>query len=107
MVPEIDQSDFAAVQADGLALVVDVRETREYRTGHVPGARNLPLSLLPLYLGELPKDQPVYVVCQSGGRSVQAARLMRAVGIDARSVTGGTAEWIETRRPITTQPVAS
>jgi rhodanese-related sulfurtransferase len=92
VVPEIHQSDFAALHADGLALTIDVREAREFRTGHVPGARNVPLSLLPLHLRELPKDQPVFVICQSGGRSAQAATLMRAVGIDARSVTGGTAE---------------
>ena len=74
MVPEIDQRGFAALQADGLALVIDVREAREYRTGHVPGARNLPLSVLPLHLKNLPKDQPVYVICRSGDRSPQRPR---------------------------------
>ncbi len=68
----------------------------------MPGARNLPLSVLPVRLPELPKDQPVYVVCQAGGRSAQATALMRAVGIDATSVRGGTGAWIESGRPVET-----
>ena len=101
MIPEIDQKTFAARLADG-AYVVDVRESREYRPGHVPGARNVPLSLLPVRMTELPKDEPVYVICQAGGRSAQATALMRAVGIDATSVAGGTGEWIESGRPVET-----
>lgn len=101
MVPEIDQDAFARLHTDGLAMTIDVREAREYRAGHVPGAVSAPLSVLPLRLSEMPKDRPVYVICQSGGRSAQAARLMRGVGIDARSVSGGTAAWAAARRPLT------
>jgi rhodanese-related sulfurtransferase len=102
VIPEIDQNAFAARLAENDALVVDVREAREYRPGHVPGAANLPLSTLPTRLPELPKDQRVYVICQSGGRSAQATELMRAVGIDATSVAGGTGAWIESGRPVET-----
>ena len=56
MIPEIDQNTFGDRLAQGDALVVDVRESREYRPGHVPGAVNLPLSLLPVRLPEVPKD---------------------------------------------------
>ena len=101
MIPEIDQNTFAARLADG-GYVIDVRESREYRPGHVPGAENMPLSLLPVRMGELPKDRPVYVICQAGGRSAQATALLRAVGIDATSVAGGTGEWIESGRPVET-----
>ena len=102
MIPEIDQKTFAARIAEGDALVVDVREAREYRPGHVPGAQNLPLSVLPARLPELPKSQPVYVICQAGGRSAQATELMRAVGIEAISVAGGTGAWIQSGRPVAT-----
>jgi rhodanese-related sulfurtransferase len=102
VIPEIDQDTFADRLADGNALVVDVREAREYRPGHVPGAQNLPLSVLPVRLSELPKEQPVYVICQAGGRSAQATALMRAVGVDATSVTGGTGAWIDAGRPVAT-----
>jgi rhodanese-related sulfurtransferase len=102
VIPEIDQNTFAARLADGNVLVVDVREAREYGPGHVPGARNVPLSVLPARLPELPRDRPVYVICQAGGRSAQATALMRAVGIDAASVTGGTGAWIASGRPVAT-----
>ena len=102
MIPEIDQNTFAARVAEDDVLVVDVRESREYRPGHVPGAKNLPLSVLPAWLPEVPRDQSVYVICQSGGRSAQATALMRGVGIDATSVAGGTGEWIEAGRPVET-----
>ena len=71
MIPEIDQTSFAARLVEDDVLVVDVRESREYRPGHVPGAKNVPLSVLPALLPEVPKDRPVYVICQSGGRSAQ------------------------------------
>ena len=102
MIPEIDQNTFAARLAVGDVLVVDVRESREYRPGHVPGAENLPLSVLPARLPELPRDRPVYVICQSGGRSAKATALMRGVGIDAVNVAGGTVDWIAAGRPVQT-----
>lgn len=102
MIPEIDLTSFAARLVEDDVLVVDVRESREYRPGHVPGAKNVPLSVLPALLPEVPKDRPVYVICQSGGRSAQATALMRAVGIDATTVAGGTGAWIEAGRPVET-----
>ena len=102
MIPEIDQKTLAARLAGGDVLLLDVREAREFRPGHVPGAKNVPLSLLPVLLPEVPKNRPVYVICQSGGRSAQATALMRGVGIDATSVAGGTGEWIAAGRPVET-----
>jgi rhodanese-related sulfurtransferase len=102
VIPEIDQKTFAARLAGGGVLLLDVREAREFRPGHVPGAENVPLSLLPVLLPEVPKNRPVYVICQSGGRSAQATALMRGVGIDATSVAGGTGEWIAAGRPVET-----
>ncbi|MFD7687558.1 rhodanese-like domain-containing protein [Streptomyces sp. NPDC059781] len=101
MVHEIGQQRFAEAHAAG-ALVVDVRNRGEYRAGHVPGARSAPLPTLPLALAELPKDRPVHVICQSGGRSAQATSLLRALGYDAHSVSGGTAAWIAADRPAVT-----
>ena len=102
MIPEIDQNTFAARLVEDDVLVVDVRESREYRPGHVPGARNMPLSVLPAWLPELPRNRPVYVICQSGNRSAQATALMRGVGIDATNVAGGTGGWIAAGRPLDT-----
>ncbi|MGZ4567351.1 MAG: rhodanese-like domain-containing protein [Blastococcus sp.] len=102
MIPEIDQTTLAGRLADGDALVLDVREAHEFRPGHVPGAWNIPLSILPVRMHELPKDKQVLVICQAGGRSAQATVLLRAVGVDAYSVSGGTGAWIEAGRPVAT-----
>ncbi|MGX1365071.1 rhodanese-related sulfurtransferase [Streptomyces canus] len=100
MAREVTQETFAAAWADS-ALVVDVREADEYTAGHVPGARLMPLRSVPSRSGELPTDRPVYVICASGNRSRSAADWMTSRGIDAYSVTGGTAAWARDGRPIT------
>ena len=82
------------------AVVIDVRETDEYADGHVPGARNVPLSQLQDRLDEVPEGSPVHVICQSGGRSARATAALAAHGIDAVDVEGGTSAWIAAGKPI-------
>ena len=98
MVTEVGLQDLEQALEAG-ALLLDVRGSDEYAEGHVRGAQLLPLSVLPVRLHELPRDRPVYLVCQGGGRSAQAAQLLSDAGVDARSVTGGTAAWISSGRP--------
>ncbi len=62
------------------AVIVDVREESEYAAGHIPGAILIPLGELPDRLAEVPKDQPVVMVCRSGNRSSRAADLLREQG---------------------------
>lgn len=97
MVTEVGLQDLERALEDG-ALLLDVRESAEYAEGRVPGAQLLPLSVLPVRMHELPRDRPVHVVCQAGGRSAQAAQLLTSAGVDARSVTGGTAASISSGR---------
>lgn len=85
------------------ARVIDVREGDEYAEGHVPGAELLPLPLVPLRAHELPKGEPVYVICASGGRSAQASMFLERAGVDARTVVGGTSAWIRSGRPVETR----
>jgi rhodanese-related sulfurtransferase len=99
VVPEIDLPAFAAAQADG-AFVLDVREPFEYVAGHVPGAVLLPMAYVRAQLGELPKGGRIYVICASGNRSLTAAGWLRAAGIDAVSVAGGTGGWTSQGRPV-------
>ncbi len=99
MALEVDLNAFAAAHADG-ALVIDVREPFEYAAGHVPGARLVPLASLPRHAAGLLGGQPVYIICASGNRSWTAARFLAARGIDARSVAGGTGEWMARGLPV-------
>lgn len=78
--------------AQGAALV-DVREATEWRSGHAPQALHIPLGELGRRTGTLPSDRPVVVVCASGMRSRSGARLLRGLGYQATSLTGGMAAW--------------
>jgi rhodanese-related sulfurtransferase len=95
-------ADLAAALAAG-AVVVDVREPAEFAAGRVPGAVNVPLATVPLWLGrlaELAADGPLYVVCQVGERSARAVDYLTQYGIDSCTVDGGTQEWAAGGRPL-------
>jgi rhodanese-related sulfurtransferase len=99
---EIDIQQLASVLADGGGNVIDVREPGEYLTGHVPGARLVPMGQLSSRLGELDRSRPVYLVCASGNRSGAMASLLHQNGFDAVNVAGGTNAWVQSGRPVTT-----
>jgi rhodanese-related sulfurtransferase len=80
--------------------VIDVRETDEYSSGHVPGALNIPLAIVPLRINELDRDVTHYIICQAGGRSAQACMYLAQQGFDVVNVAGGTGEWIAAGFPI-------
>lgn len=84
------------------STLIDVRESGEYVAGHVPGAQLMPLGIVAARAHELPKGEPVYVICASGGRSAQAAEELSRAGVDARSVAGGTSAWIQSGRNVET-----
>ena len=100
-VPEIDVADAAVRHASGTP-VIDVREPDEYVEGHVPGAPLIPLGTVPDRLSEVPRGTEVLVICKAGGRSRKAAEIMRADGIDAVNIAGGTMAWIEGGNPVVT-----
>lgn len=103
---EVSIDQFAAAKADG-AFVIDVREPFEYVQGHVPGAELLPLSEVAERTAALPTNQPVYVICASGNRSLRATDYLRGAGFDAYSVRGGTEGWISAGNTVATGPHAA
>jgi hydroxyacylglutathione hydrolase len=85
------------------SLVLDVREPEEHAYGHVPGAINVPQADLAGRLDELPRDHPLFVICQGGYRSLRAAQFLRQAGFEAvASVTGGTEAWTAAGKPLAT-----
>ncbi len=67
------------LQAENI-LLIDVRTPTESARGGIPGARNIPLHLLPLRKQELADDRTVVFYCQSGNRSAQACAFMTGQG---------------------------
>ena len=97
-VPEIDIETLEDLLDEG-ATLIDVREPDEYTEVHVPGAVLIPLATVPDNLAAIPTDAPVYVICKSGGRSGRAVQWLRAQGLDATNVAGGTDAWVRTGKP--------
>lgn len=101
MVSTAPITDLAAAAQRG-ERIVDVRERHEFISGHVPNADWIPLSLVPLRVDELKGHRPVWLVCETGNRSYQAASYLDRHGIAAISVNGGTSAWRGAGLPITT-----
>lgn len=69
------------------ARIIDVRTAQEYRSGHVPGAENVPLDAIDTL--QAAPDAPLFVYCQSGARSSQAARVLESRGfVDVTNLGG-------------------
>lgn len=100
-VPEIDIAEAVRRREAGTS-VFDVRELDEYVEGHVPGAPLIPLAAVVDRVDEFPTGEEVLIICKSGGRSHRAAELLRARGIDAVNIGGGTMAWVEAGHPVAT-----
>ncbi|MHB8912469.1 MAG: rhodanese-like domain-containing protein [Lysobacter sp.] len=95
-------------------ILIDVREPAEFDTGHIAGAVNIPRGVLEFQVDAHPavanvsdpalsrKDQPIVVVCRTGGRSALAALNLQRMGFsDVRSIAGGVTDWAAAGLPLT------
>ena len=97
--PEISATELAE-RRDAGALVVDVRQPDEYEEAHVPGAVLIPMDEMPERVDDIPMDEPVYIVCQTGARSERVAEWLLRQGYDATNVVGGTSAWMRAGKPV-------
>jgi rhodanese-related sulfurtransferase len=91
------------LSAGNPAELLDVRTPPEFTNAHVPGARLIPLSALNVetFLQRHQPGQPVYVLCQSGGRARKAIEQFERYGCsDCVLVEGGTQAWIDAGLPV-------
>jgi len=82
--------------------LIDVRTPEEYQSGHVLGAKLVPLNTLMARVNDFPEQGDVYVICRSGARSAQAAGyLARQCGrSNLTNIEGGTMAWIQAGYPV-------
>lgn len=86
------QNDYYKAKADH--VLVDVRTKGEFKSGHIPGAINIPLDQLVKRSGEIPTNKPVVVVCASGSRSRTGSKILVNAGhSNVSNLKGGTATW--------------
>ena len=85
------------------ALVIDVREANEFATGHVLGAKNLPLARMETAVADIvkKKDRPVIVYCDGGDRSGKAIGALKKQGFTrAANLSGGIKSWQDAGLPL-------
>ena len=76
------------------AVLLDVRTPAEYRSGHIPGSKNIPLQTIDKVSAVAEnKDTALYVYCQSGARSRQAAGVLKQMGYTNVNNIGGIAAY--------------
>lgn len=69
--------------------VIDVREPDEHATVRIRNSKLIPLSTVPLRIGEIEWNKRVILVCASGARSSHIAKLLSGAGKDVHNLTGG------------------
>ena len=74
-------------QSSANKVFIDVRTPSEFKSGHIPGFKNIPLGS---DLSSLDKSKEIVVICQSGMRSVQACKQLKKLGYEkVTNVRGG------------------
>ncbi len=98
---EIDvQQASAWLKAPNAPALLDVREPFEVALCQLPEALAIPLAEVPERLNALPRERAILIYCHHGGRSLQAAKFLRAKGFPrAVSLRGGIHEWAEAFDP--------
>ncbi len=85
--------EFEQLEKRNQLAIVDVREEDEYVSGHIKGAKNMPLSQLQETATSLDKTKSYYIICHSGGRSQMASEYFASLGYDVTNVMGGMSAW--------------
>lgn len=97
----IDPADLAGKLERSEVTVIDVRGRAEWEAGNIPGADHIPVGYLAREIGRIPKDKPVVVHCQSGGRAAIAASVLQALGVeDVINLKGGITAWQKQGLPV-------
>ena len=103
-IDEVDPSEVRELAGEGIALI-DVRETEEWDTGHIPGAKHVPRGYLESRIDAAVPDrsQRVVLYCASGNRSALAANTLEDLGFEhVESMTGGITLWKDRGHPVET-----
>lgn len=85
------------------AVILDVRETAEFANGHLPEAKNVPLSKLKERTAEIEryKERPLIVCCASGTRSASACGELKKLGFTKLfNLAGGVDAWKSAGLPL-------
>jgi rhodanese-related sulfurtransferase len=98
----VDASDLMERLLEGSVVVLDVRPESEYRAGHIPGARSVPVDALEAMLQTLPKDREIVAYCRGPYCvfSDEAVSLLRSRGYRAYRLRQGLPDWRAAGMPV-------
>lgn len=85
------------------AVVLDVRDEGEFKSGHIPNSRHIPLAGIGSRLKELEKfrQRPIVIICRSGNRSGAAVGILKKNGFnDVVVLRGGLMAWEQANLPV-------
>lgn len=82
------------------ALVVDLREPKEFREGHVVDALNIPYAKLAERIADLDKTRPLILVDKMGQHSAAVGRTLMQAGFQVSRLNGGMSEWTASNLPV-------
>lgn len=102
-IKEVDSVEALQLINHKNALILDVREESEYKSGHILNAKWIPLGRLNDRIGELERyrEQAVVVVCRSGQRSASACVTLGKKGFtQAYNLSGGVNAWQKSNLPL-------
>ena len=100
----VDLEELNRLVADGSVTLLDVRPELEYRQGHIPDARSVPVEELEHRLGELPRDREIVAYCRGPYCvfSDEAAQLLQTHGFRVRRFESGFPDWRAAGLPVAT-----
>ncbi len=95
MVTEIDSETLQSRLSNGDdLLLVDVRTPSEVAQGALPNAIHIPMAVIPVRVGELPRDRELVIYCRSGARSYHTCQFLAQQGFEnAVNLRGGIIAW--------------
>jgi rhodanese-related sulfurtransferase len=100
-VPQINPADVKKeISQNPKPIILDVRQPSEYQSGHIQGAKLIPLGELVSKMDQLPRNREIICVCQSGSRSSSAARHLHSAGFTVRNMQGGMDLWLRSGLPV-------
>ena len=102
----VNGAELLARALSGEVTVLDVRPVEEYRAGHLPNARSVPLAELRARLDELPRDREVVAYCRGPYcvLAIEAVRLLREEGFVALRLDTGPPDWRAQGLPVEAGP---
>ncbi len=94
--------EFTRLVNDGAAQVIDLREAKDYREGHILDALNIPYAKLDDQVTQLNKDKTVVLIDKMGQHTGPASKRLKKQGYTVARLKGGIMEWQAQNLPLVT-----